>query len=356
MGTRGKVRYMFTSSHTSGGFYTFIPNLIQGIEKLYVLRGSEGTGKSSFIRQLGESVVQLGYEVELWVSALDPVSPEGLFIPQLGAAVVNGSLPATTADPEWGKSVEIINLDDFLDKVVTDSRHGQIIELVSRVEKQNNKAYNILKKAAATRNRISQAYADHINMGKIQQVIEQITSEILNVPVGEKHYFASAITADGVIDYMDELSSDCRKRYVLRGPEGSGQSMIIKRVAAQAREQGHILEYYHSGLDCKDIIMLIIRDLQTALINPGNMVIIKKPWDIVIDMSTGFDDYVEDLHSLENVEALRSYASQLQQAQKLLEGAQDSLQDLKKINARNMNFQLVNQKREEIRKKLCERQ
>ena len=229
------------------------------------------------------------------------------------------------------------------------------MELALRVEKQSNKAYNILKKAASVKSQIRQSYAEHLNMGKIQRVAEQIGSEIFNLPEREKHYFASAVTADGVIDYVDELSGDCRKRYVLRGPEGSGKSIIINELAAQARDQGHLMEFYHSGLDCEDITMLIIRDLQTALINAGNMAIIKKPGDIVIDMGISLHDYVPKSDDAENAEVSRSYANQMQQAQKLLEGAQDSLQGLKKIYARNVNFKLVNQKREEIRKKLCER-
>ena len=353
MGARGKVRYVFTSSHTSSGFHTFISDLSQGIKNIYVLKGSAGTGKSSFIRQLGESVVQLGYEVELWISALDPVSPEGLYIPQLDAAVVNGSLLPMTAILGGGESGEIINLDDFLDITATDSRQGEIMELARRVEKQSNKAYNILKKTVAMKNQIRQSYAKHLNMGKVQQVAEQIGNEIFNVPEREKHYFAGAVTADGVIDYVDELSGDCRKRYLLTGPEGSGRSTIIRELAAQAREQGHALEFYHSGLDCEDITMLIIRDLQTALINAGNIEIIKKPWDTVIYMGICLDDYALNSDDLGNTEAFRSYANQMQQAQKILEGVQDSLQGLKKIYARNVNFKLINQKREEILGELC---
>lgn len=356
MGTRGKVRYVFTSSHTSSGFHTFIPDLTQGIKKLYVLQGSMGTGKSSFIRQLGESVARLGYDVELWISALDPVSPEGLFIPQLDAAVVNGSLPPTGSPLCFGEYAEIINLDDFLDKSAMDSRQGEIMELALRVEKQNNKAYNILKKAAAINGGAGQSDSKPLNMEIIQQVVDRIGSEILNLPVREKHYYASAVTADGVIDYVDELSGDCLKRYILKGLESSVKSAIIKELALMAGKQGHLLEFYHSGLDCEDIIMLIIRDLQIALINAGNMSIIKKPWDIIIDMNIGSDDGVLNRDDSENAEVLRSYAGQMQQAQKLLESAQDSLQNLKKIYSRNVNFKFVNQKREEIRKKLCERQ
>jgi len=73
---RGKVRYVLTSSHTSQGFHTFIPELLREIPKIYILKGAPGSGKSTFIRLLGESLSEQGYEVEFWISAADPVSPE----------------------------------------------------------------------------------------------------------------------------------------------------------------------------------------------------------------------------------------------------------------------------------------
>ena len=72
---RGKVRYVLTSSNTSQGFHTFLPELLQGVLKIFVLKGAPGSGKSTFMRLLGESFSEQGYEVELWVSAADPVSP-----------------------------------------------------------------------------------------------------------------------------------------------------------------------------------------------------------------------------------------------------------------------------------------
>ncbi|MDD3267962.1 MAG: hypothetical protein PHX14_01455 [Syntrophomonadaceae bacterium] len=355
MGSRGKVRYVFTSSHTSTGFYTFIPDLLQGIQKIYILKGSVGTGKSTFIRLLGESLAMQGYVVEFWISALDPVNPEGLYIPQLDAAVVNGSL-SEVGNPQYlGEPVEIIDLGAYQDKQAMDFRQEEIRLLALRVEKQNDKAYNILKSASNLIDEIKQFNSRHLNMNKIQQVMNQIREEILTVPIREKHYFASALTVDGVIDYVDELSVDCLKRYVFKGPVGSGKSAIINEMACQARDQGHSLEFYHWGLVWEDVTMLIIRDLQIALINAGNMEIIKKPWDMVIDMSSCLDASDSDVQHEKDSEVFRDYESRIRQAQKLLEAAQDSRQDLKKIHARNMNFELLNQKREEIRKELCER-
>ncbi|MDD3022845.1 MAG: hypothetical protein PHE26_02965 [Syntrophomonadaceae bacterium] len=353
MGSKGKIRYVFTSSNTSQGFHTFIPDLLLDIKKIYILKGAAGTGKSTFIRLLGESLSQQGYEVEFWISALDPVNPDGLYIPQLDAAVVNGSLPKAV-DPRYpGGPGEIINLGIYLDKTAIESQHDQIMELALRVEKQNNKAYNILKDAAELKEDIQKANTGNLNKEKIQQLTERVGEEILGPRQREKHYFASAVTADGMIDYIDELSVTCLKRYVFKGPPGSGIATVINELACKAGAKGHFLEFYHCGLDSENIAMLIIGDLQIALIDAGGLEISSKPWDMIIDMSTCLDDYVPDLKYVNNSEVFRNYESQVLQAQKLLECTQQALQELKKIHARSMNFALVDQKREEIRMELC---
>ena len=47
MSIRGNTRYCFVSSFTSLGFRTFIPDLVDGIKKVFILKGAPGTGKST---------------------------------------------------------------------------------------------------------------------------------------------------------------------------------------------------------------------------------------------------------------------------------------------------------------------
>ena len=143
---RGKVRYVLTSSNTSHGFRTFLPELLQGVAKVFVLKGAPGTGKSTFIRLLGESFSDQGYEVEFWVSADDPVSPEGVFIPQLKAAVVNGSL-SSPIDPSYpGVTRDIIYLGDYWDKNILQDYSQEIINLYEEHE-QHRPGYSGFEKS-----------------------------------------------------------------------------------------------------------------------------------------------------------------------------------------------------------------
>jgi len=349
---RGKVRYVLTSSNTSHGFRTFLPELLQGVAKVFVLKGAPGTGKSTFIRLLGESFSDQGYEVEFWVSADDPVSPEGVFIPQLKAAVVNGSL-SSPIDPSYpGVTGDIIYLGDYWDKNILQDYSQEIINLYEEHEQHRQQATLVLKRAAEVRDSIKKKTAAYLNLGRLQELVGQLAKEILDTGSAEKHYFASAVTAEGMINYIDEISSFCKKRYVFKGPAGSGKSSAIMELANRARGKGYSLEYYHCGLDADSIQMIIIRNLQIALIDAGNLDLAVKPWDVVIDMSEYLEGYDEVELLQESSEALRILESLLLEAQQELEQSRWCLKGLKKIYSRAMDFAALDRKRQQVRNEL----
>jgi Mrp family chromosome partitioning ATPase len=348
MSKSGEIRYVLTSSNTSQGFYTFIPDLIRGLRKIYILKGAPGSGKSTFIRLLGESLSEKGYEIEFWISALDPVNPDGVYIPRLGTAVINGSLPQPI-DPRYpGATGHIIYLGDYRNKKEINGRAREIIEMIDRQEEQQNKADNVLKKAGQVREQIKAAARACLNMANIQLLIEELATELLREQPGERHYFASAVTADGVVNYIDEISNECRRRYILKGPPGSGKSLVMAELAYLAREKGYFLEYYHCGLEVDNIVMVIIRNLQLALIDGGDIELSIKPWDVVLDMTAYLDHYDPEAAAAQSSEACRNYEALLLDAQDKLESAHSMLKELKKIYTGFMDFEQLDRRRQEV--------
>jgi energy-coupling factor transporter ATP-binding protein EcfA2 len=349
---RGKMRYVFTSSHTSQGFYTFIPELVSGLGKVYILKGAPGSGKSTFIRLLGEVMSQQGYDVEFWVSALDPVTPDGVYIPKLDAAVINGSL-SQPIDPKYpGIRESIINLGEYWDQSIVERQFQEIIQQVDRTEKYQGQAVNILKEASRVKEDIRQANSAHLNMEKIEQLIKNLSTEIMDNRPGEKHYFAGVITGDGLVDYINELSADCKKRYIFKGPSGSGKSTVIHELAREAKQRGYFLEYYHCGLEVEYLVMVIIRNLQLALIEAGHVEVAIKPGDVTVEMTQYLDGYDADQVAVENNELYRRFEALLLQAQLELEKAYQSTREVKKIYTSAMDFEHLDRKRQEITREL----
>ncbi len=355
MNNRGKTRYIFTSSHTSQGFYTFIPELVNGLGKVYILKGAPGSGKSTFIRLLGEVISQQGYDIEFWVSALDPVTPDGVFIPLLNAAVINGSLPRPI-DPKYpGIRESIINLEEYWDNSIVEQKYGEIIKQVDQTNIFQDQAINILKEASRAKEEIRQANSAHLNIEKIEGLTKDLSTEIMDNRPGEKHYFAGVITGDGLVDYINELSADCKKRYIFKGPSGSGKSTVIYKLAREAKKKGYFLEFYHCGLEVDYLIMVVIRNLQLALIEAGHIEVGTRQGDVTVDMTRYMEGYDTDQVAVNNNELYRQFEALLLQAQRELENAYQANREVKKIYTSAMDFERLDQKREQIAAELLNR-
>lgn len=351
MKREGKIRYLITSSHTSRGFYTFIPELLDGLKKVYILKGAPGTGKATFIRMLGESMYKQGYEIEFWISAMEVLSPDGVYIPLLECAVVNGSLPQAI-DPKYpGIRDDIIYFHEFWNKEEIGKQQEGIIALFNNIEDHRLNSLRYLQDARDLKVNLREEYKNFLNWENLKKKMEELSNQIFAEPGGEKHYFATALTPDGLVNYVEELSSECSKRYIFKGFTGSSKNLVIDELADRARKKGHFVEYYHCGLEVENLIMLIIKNLQLAVIADENIDIQARPWDITIVMN----DYLDgdfDAESIQTSEVHRNLEALIIKAKQEMENAGNSLKDIKKIYAKTMDFDMLNKKRQEIETEL----
>ena len=93
------VTNFFLGANSGTGFQSLYDGFTdpRGLRDLMVLKGGPGVGKSTFMKYIGQQAEAAGEDVEyIWCSG-DPDSLDGVYLPRLGVAAVDGTAPHDTA-------------------------------------------------------------------------------------------------------------------------------------------------------------------------------------------------------------------------------------------------------------------
>ena len=107
-----QVTHFFAGANSGDGFQNLFSEIVdlEDTYDLMVLKGGPGVGKATFMREVGRSMEEAGTPVEyLWCSG-DPDSLDGVVLPELRCAVVDGTSPHEGATKgHRAKKVSICN-------------------------------------------------------------------------------------------------------------------------------------------------------------------------------------------------------------------------------------------------------
>ena len=85
----------FLGGNTPAGFYSLYHQLSDParMRALYIIKGGPGSGKSTLMRRVERHVQAAGLKTQQVLCSGDPDSLDAVIIPELGAALVDGTAP-----------------------------------------------------------------------------------------------------------------------------------------------------------------------------------------------------------------------------------------------------------------------
>lgn len=262
---KGTVTTVFPGNNSAAGFYSYYRSGLKAMDWIYILKGGPGTGKSTFMRHLAASFRDRGFNVELWQCSSDDDSLDGLLIPALKTAIIDGTAPHAM-DPVYpGVREVILNFGDHWRNGALVKDGAAIIALTDRIKDAFDRAYGHLKAAGDYDTALLRLRKDQRNKddeGEIEAVVKSIFGSEDGVI---RHLFAAAVTPSGIRDLTFTICRDLKNRYFLRGKRGLGQEKYLLAVIAAGEKYGVAMDIYHGHLHPDEVVMMVLPTLDTAV-------------------------------------------------------------------------------------------
>ena len=129
-------RRYFAASNSCLGFRNYYGDLFTDTrtDRLYIIKGGSGTGKSHLMRQIAQAAHARGYAVDYYHCSSDPSSLDGVLI--IGKdecfGIVDGTSPHTVEPTVPGARENIIDLGQFWDQSLLFKQKNEIMALSSK--------------------------------------------------------------------------------------------------------------------------------------------------------------------------------------------------------------------------------
>lgn len=269
--SKGKIKHLFPGGNTSLGFFSYYHEIIpqEDADRLIIIKGGPGVGKSTFMKKVGEEMLQKGYDVEFLHCSSDNNSLDGVKVPALKIAFIDGTSPHVVDPKSPGAVDEILNFGEFWNEEGIRVHKEDIIKTSKEVSALFARAYKYLKAAYAIYEDSTVINSYALNQGKLNTFTAKLVNEIfadyyISKETGkQRSLFVSAITPKGFYNYLDNLLANY-KVYEFKGGVATGEEKILEKIKTAALERGLYIETYYCALNPYKLEHLLIPTLNIA--------------------------------------------------------------------------------------------
>lgn len=211
----------FAAANGYSGFRSYFGEIFnpEKFDRLYILKGGPGTGKSSLLKKLAKDAPE-NFSCELFYCSSDSKSLDGLIISSKkgSVAILDGTAPHAT-DPQIPGAIEkITNLGDNWDETILKSNRETILRLASQKRASYETAYQYLSICGKIYTCIYKE-AEKACIGDYDAEIEKILSDVSK----KGKSTTRLITAYGKtgFEHLDTFEKKAKKIYKIVGVYGS---------------------------------------------------------------------------------------------------------------------------------------
>ena len=223
MGKTNKICDFFISANGGDGFRSYQNEILpsDSLDRLYILKGGPGTGKSSFIKKAVALASESSAFCVRFRCSSDPNSLDAVYINGNGKriAIIDGTAPHTRDTVIPGATDSLIDLGNFWNSEELSPLKADIISLSAKKKAAYAKAYRYLAGARKASDDIAEIYRSSLLGDKLRRSAAIFLRDIpISKHVREERLFVSSYGMTGKA-YLDTLSDIAERMVALRGSD-----------------------------------------------------------------------------------------------------------------------------------------
>jgi len=346
------TKHMFAGASTPVGFVDFFDNImpLEGAKNRIYLKGSSGSGKSTFMKKVAAKFEGLGVYTEAFHCSNDAESLDAIAFRGIGLCIIDATMPHSH-DPEVPIAVDrLIDFAQFIDKGLVE-RYG-----------------DELKSLLITKRLLTKGASDHLKAlghiynlentlgGKVQdkRAIRKLAKELLDGIDAKEHsssrgherkLFLSAITPDGFVSFADSYFSDCTVYSI--ASEAKAGSIALAGIRDEALSCGMHIESFHNPFSPKELEYLHLPQAGAVFAAAGNRFGYRGKATKLVDISGCFNDKVLGHTKSDDVLGTK-FDELLDSAVQAMYKSREAHIKIEKIYASTMDFKRANAVTEKI--------
>ena len=212
----------FAAMNTGDGFKSYFYEIFGSLERLYIIKGGPGTGKSRFMREFGDEAEKRGYFTEKFLCSSDPTSLDGIIIPSLSTGIIDGTAPHTYEPLLTGAKDNIIDLGRFW-SIEALKKDLSVIENISkRKSRLYSVIYSYLKAIQSYDNIIESTVKEALDNKKMNTVAKKIAYTLGKGDIGERKVRMRTAISDSGIITLNTFAKKAKKRFSVLDTSGIG--------------------------------------------------------------------------------------------------------------------------------------
>lgn len=175
-----KNRHIFAAANTHAGFVSYFDSIFStaGLDRIYILKGGPGVGKSTLMKKAGAKALEKGCSPVFCHCSSDPKSLDGVIIPEKGCAILDGTAPHVF-DPVYAGSRDIVvNLGEAWDTDYLYQKRELIKNLSDSKSACYKSAYRLLAAAKNAEDELSSIGVKCMNVKKAALAAERIAAKL----------------------------------------------------------------------------------------------------------------------------------------------------------------------------------